>query len=139
MLQPILVTARGDGFELVSGERRLRASQIAGLKTVPAILVNPEDPVGSLTIALVENVQRADLGAIELANAYKELKDAFGRRQEEIASTVGKSRSHVANTLRLLELSEPMKDAIAKGTITPGHARRFWSWRVPTGRSCSPK
>ena len=123
MLQPILVTLRGDGYELVSGERRLRASQIAGLKTVPAILVNPEDPVGSLTIALVENVQRADLGAIELANAYRELKDDFGRKQEEIAATVGKSRSHVANTLRLLELSEPMRDAIAKGAITPGHAR----------------
>jgi len=131
MLQPILVTLRGDGYELVSGERRLRASQIAGLKTVPAILVNPEDPVGSLTIALVENVQRADLGAIELANAYRELKDDFGRKQEEIAATVGKSRSHVANTLRLLELSEPMRDAIAKGTITPGHARALLAVEEP--------
>jgi len=115
--------AVADGYELVSGERRLRASKLAGLESVPAILVDPEDSIGSLTIALVENVQRSDLGAIELAKAYKRLNEEFGRTQDEIAGTVGKSRPHVANTIRLLELGVPMQEAIESGKITPGHAR----------------
>jgi ParB family chromosome partitioning protein len=123
VLQPLLVTAAGDGYELVSGERRLRASRIAGLQTVPAIEVDPENDVGSLTIALVENVQRQDLGVLELARAYRQLRDDFGRTQEEIAKAVGKSRPSVANTLRLLELSEPVQKAIEEGKITAGHAR----------------
>ena len=123
VLQPLLVKAVGDGYELVSGERRLRASRIAGLQTVPAIEVDPEDRIGSLTIALVENVQRQDLGVLELARAYQQLKDDFGRTQEEIAKAVGKSRPSVANTLRLLELGEPVQKAIEEGKITAGHAR----------------
>ena len=111
------------GFELVSGERRLRAASIAGLETVPAISVSPDESVGSLVIALVENVQRTDLNALELAKAYSQLSDEFGRTQEEIAKVVGKSRSYIANTLRLLELSEPILEALQRGSITAGHAR----------------
>jgi len=123
VLQPVLVCRRAGGYELVSGERRLKASQLAGLENIPAILVNPGDSVSSLTIALVENVQRADLGVIELAQAYKELQNEFGRTQDEIARTVGKSRPHVANTLSLLELSPHMREAVSNGKITAGHAR----------------
>ncbi len=90
---------------------------------MPAILVDPEDAVGSLTIALVENVQRADLGVIELARAYKQLQDEFGRTQDEIARAVGKSRPHITNTLRLLDLDNQVQDAIGEGKITAGHAR----------------
>jgi len=118
-----LLRASGSGYELVSGERRLRASQLAGLSEVPAILINPADEKGSLTIALVENVQRADLGPIELARAYRQLQEQFGVTQEEIATTVGKSRPHVANTLRLLDLTETIQEAVDEGVITAGHAR----------------
>lgn len=124
VLQPLLVRAvGGDGYELVSGERRLRAAERAGLSSVPAIVVDPKEEEGSLTIALVENIQRADLNAIELARAYLQLQEEFGRNQEDIAKAVGKSRPHVANTLRLLELDESIQDALADGRITPGHAR----------------
>jgi ParB family chromosome partitioning protein len=87
------------------------------------ILISPEDQKGSLTIALVENVQRANLGPIELARAYRQLQEQFGVTQEQIASTVGKSRPHVANTLRLLELEEKVQEAIDENLITAGHAR----------------
>ncbi len=124
VLQPILLRALSDGnYELVSGERRLRASEIAGLKTLPSILVDPEQESGSLTIALVENVQRSNLNAIELAKAYFQLNRDFGRTQDDIARTVGKSRPHVANTLRLLELSDLMQKAVSDGSISAGHAR----------------
>jgi len=123
VLQPLLVRPVDGGYEIVSGERRLRAAKMAGLSEVPAILVDPDDRAGSLTIALVENVQREDLTCIDLARAYKRLQDEFGRTQEEIAAVVGKSRPHVANTLRLLELSDPIKDALQEGIITAGHAR----------------
>ena len=124
ILQPLLIQAgSGGGYELVSGERRLRAAEIAGLSTVPSIIVDPQKPGGSLTIALVENVQRTDLNAIELARAYKRLQEEFGRTQEEIAKMVGKSRSQVTNTLRLLELPDDIQAAIGEGSITAGHAR----------------
>ena len=123
VLQPLLVRPSDEGFELVSGERRLRAASIAGLETVPVILVSPDDNAGSLIMALVENVQRTDLNALELAKAYRQLSDEFGRTQEEIARTVGKSRSYIANTLRLLELSDPILEALQDGAITAGHAR----------------
>jgi ParB family chromosome partitioning protein len=111
------------GFELVSGERRLRAASIAGHETVPVIIVNPDESAGSLEIALVENVQRTDLNALELAKAFNRLHEEFDRTQDEIARIVGKSRSYVANTLRLLELSENIQSALREGTITAGHAR----------------
>ena len=124
ILQPLLVKADPAGdYELVSGERRLRAAELAGFGKVPAIVVDPVEPGAALAIALVENVQRTDLNAIELACAYKQLQDEFGRTQEEIAKMVGKSRSSVTNTVRLIELPEPMQDAIAEGRISAGHAR----------------
>ncbi|MFH1676994.1 MAG: ParB/RepB/Spo0J family partition protein [bacterium] len=124
VLQPILVRSRDNGtWEIVTGERRLRAAERAGLNKIPAIEVNPKDDISSLTIALVENVQRTDLNAIELARAYFRLHDEFGRTQEEIAKTVGKSRPHVANTLRLLELDEEIMTAIGEGAISAGHAK----------------
>lgn len=124
VLQPVLVKpVTGGGYELVSGERRLRAAERAGLNRVPSILVDPDEGAGSLTIALVENVQRTDLNAIELARAYLQLQEEFGRTQEDISRTVGKSRPHVANTLRLLDLDDSMQEAILDGKITAGHAR----------------
>lgn len=123
ILQPILVRSVNRGYELVSGERRLRAADLAGIKTVPAIVISPDDSLGSLIIALVENVQRTDLNAVELARAYQQLQAESGRTQEEIAGTVGKSRSYVANTLRLLELSDSILEALHLGKITAGHAR----------------
>jgi ParB family chromosome partitioning protein len=117
------VRAVGDGYELVSGERRLRAAGMAGLDRVPAIMVEPDDARGALTISLVENVQREDLNCIELARAYRQLHEEFGRTQEEIASAVGKSRPHIANTLRLLELDEAVQQALEEGKISAGHAR----------------
>jgi ParB family chromosome partitioning protein len=123
VLQPLLLKAVEGGYELVSGERRLRAAKMAGLQAVPAIMVDPAETTGSLTIALVENVQREDLNSIELARAYKQLQDEFGRTQEEIATAVGKSRPHVANTLRLLELDKSIQAALEDGKITAGHAR----------------
>jgi ParB family transcriptional regulator, chromosome partitioning protein len=123
ILQPLILSPKESGYELISGERRLRAAEKAGLTLVPAIVVNPRDSVDSLTIALVENIQRADLGAIELARAYRRLIEEFGRTQEEIALAVGKSRPHIANTIRLLELSDPVQKAIDDGLITAGHAR----------------
>jgi ParB family chromosome partitioning protein len=124
VLQPVLLRELPDGgYELVSGERRLRAAELAGLRALPSILVDPDETAGSLTMALVENIQRADLNAIELAKAYRQLQDEFGRTQDEIAKVVGKSRPHVANTLRLLELDNSIQKALADGKISAGHAR----------------
>jgi ParB family chromosome partitioning protein len=124
VLQPLLVRDIGMGYyELVSGERRLRAAEQAGLETVPAIALDPDRPESSLTISLVENVQRADLNPLELALAYRRLQAEFGRTQDDIARTVGKSRPHITNTLRLLELPEMIQAAVADGRITAGHAR----------------
>lgn len=123
VLQPLLLKTAKDGYELVSGERRLRAAKMAGLETVPSIMVDPHEATGSLTIALVENVQREDLNSIELARAYRQLHEEFGRTQDEIAVAVGKSRSNVANTLRLLELDDQIQRALEEGKITAGHAR----------------
>jgi len=124
VLQPLLVRDIGMGYyELVSGERRLKAAERAGLESVPAISVDPRNPESSLTIALVENVQRADLSPLELALAYRRLQVEFGRTQDDIARTVGKSRPYISNTLRLLELPEMIQAAVADGRITAGHAR----------------
>ncbi len=123
LLQPILVRPRGDNnYEIVAGERRWRAAQRARLHNVPVIIRELTD-VAAAEIALVENVQRVDLGPIEEANAYTRLAETYGRTQEEIARTVGKSRSHVANMMRLLKLPSRAHDALAAGEITMGHAR----------------
>jgi ParB family chromosome partitioning protein len=125
VLQPILVRpVRGesDAFEIVAGERRWRAAQLAKLHDVPVVVREMNDGE-ALELAIVENVQRADLNAIEEAAAYHELMDRFGYTQEQIAKEVGKSRSHVANTLRLLKLPESVKAMLRDGRLSAGHAR----------------
>lgn len=122
VIQPILVTETFDGYQLVAGERRLRAARLAGLDRIPAVVRQLADRE-QLELALVENVQRADLGPLEEANAYRQLLDEFGLTQEQIATRVGRARSTIANTLRLLELDPSVQDAVADGRLTEGHAR----------------
>jgi ParB family chromosome partitioning protein len=122
VLQPILVTETLDGYQLVAGERRYRASQLAGLERIPAIVRQIADRE-QLELALVENLQREDLGPMEEAQAFRSLIDEFGMSPDEIASRVGRARSTVANTLRLLDLDPKVQSAVADGTISEGHAR----------------
>jgi ParB family transcriptional regulator, chromosome partitioning protein len=122
VLQPILVRAVEDGFELIAGERRWRAAQKARLHEIPA-LVREADDESSAEIALIENIQREDLNAIEEAEAYRRLISGFGHNQEVVGKLVGKSRSHVANLLRLLELPESVRLMLLRGDISMGHAR----------------
>jgi len=123
MIQPVVVRPIGDGrYELVAGERRLRAAQLAGLKQVPVVVREVSDGE-SLELALMENVQRNDLTPLEEAAAYQRLMDEFGHTQEEIAERVGKSRPAIANTLRLLRLPETVKRELASGKLSAGHAR----------------
>jgi ParB family chromosome partitioning protein len=123
VLSPILVRPIGpDAYEIVAGERRWRAAQLAKLHDVPVVIREMADRE-ALEIAIVENVQRADLNAIEEATAYMELIEQFGRTQEEVAQEIGKSRSHVANTIRLLKLPDSVKDMVRDGRLTAGHAR----------------
>lgn len=122
VLLPLVVTRQGDGYELIAGERRLRASTALGLKTVPAIVREANDQQ-KLELALIENIQRQDLNAWEEAVAYKALVDEFGLTQEVVAARVGKSRSAVANILRLLDLPEDVIAALREGRITKSHAR----------------
>lgn len=121
VLQPLLVRPSGDGYEIVAGERRFRAAQQAGLTTVPVVVKTLSDRE-TLEIALIENVQREDLSAVEEARAFKQLLE-FGLSQEEVADAVGKSRSAVANTLRLLQLGDAALQALDEGRISAGHAR----------------
>lgn len=124
VLQPLIVTRGGSdsGYVLVAGERRLQAARIAGLDTVPAIVrsVNAQQ---HLELALIENLQRADLNPLEAAEGYRLLADEFGLSHDDIASRVGKSRAAVTNTLRLLKLSAPAREALRAGAISEGHAR----------------
>ena len=124
LLQPIIVrrSPDGDGYQLVAGERRWRAAQRAGLHQIPA-LVRELDDAATYEIALVENIQRQDLNAIEEAGAYRRLIDDFGHSQEELAKLVGKSRSHVANLMRLLDLPSGVQALIGDGSLAMGHAR----------------
>jgi len=123
IIQPIVVRAlQGDNFEIIAGERRWRAAQRAGLHDVPVAIVEAND-AQSLEYAIIENVQRADLNPIEEASGYLALMDDFNRTQDEVAQIVGKSRPHVANTIRLLKLSEPVKQLVRSGKISAGHAR----------------
>ncbi len=123
VLQPILVVKTEDGFELVAGERRLRASRLAEKKRIPALILKEKDPTALFFFSLVENLQREDLNPIEEASAYKHLIDDFGLTQEQIANRVGKSRSAVANSLRLLTLPQQIQDYISEGKLSAGHAR----------------
>ena len=122
VLQPIIVRAVEGGFELVAGERRWRAAQKAQLHEIPAI-IREFDEESSAEVALIENIQREDLNAIEEAEAYKQLISRYGHSQEVVGKLVGKSRSHVANLLRLLDLPEPVRQMLLRGDISMGHAR----------------
>ncbi len=122
VLVPIIVRERGDGFELIAGERRVRASQAAGLDTIPAI-VRPADDRESLEVAIIENLQRENLDALEEAMGFQHLMEAFDFTQEQVAERVGKSRPSIANALRLLSLSDAVKQFVRDGKLTAGHAR----------------
>lgn len=123
VLQPILVRPVGDdSYEIVAGERRWRASQKAGLHEIPAVVRKLSDSE-TMEIALIENVQRSDLGPLEEADGYRVLNQEFGRTQAQIAEMIGKSRAHVANMMRLLELPEGVRKLLETGQLTAGHAR----------------
>lgn len=134
VLQPILVRpapgAEGE-WQIVAGERRWRAAQRAGLKEIP-VLIRDLDDLEVLEVAIVENVQRADLNAIEEAMGYKVLLERFGRTQDVVAKSVGKSRAHVANTLRLLQLPEDVQQHLSAGRISAGHARAIATAEDPS-------
>lgn len=122
LLQPIVVRPHGHGYQIVAGERRWRAAQRARLHEVP-VVVRDFDDAQTLEIALVENIQREDLNAIEEAQAYQRLAQDYGHTQEALAGIVHKSRSHVANLLRLLDLPEPVQARVIDGSLSMGHAR----------------
>jgi ParB family chromosome partitioning protein len=122
VLQPIVVRKAPNGYELIAGERRLRAARKAGLATIPAVVRDSED-ADTLREALIENIHREDLGPIELAEAFRALLDDLGLKQDELADRLGVSRSHIANTIRLLQLSPDVQQLLADGKIQAGHAR----------------
>ena len=136
VLQPILVRPTGtpDSYEIIAGERRWRAAQAAKLHEVP-VIVRALTDAQSLEIAIIENVQRADLNAIEEAAAYQELMNKFRYTQEQVSDVIGKSRSHVANMLRLLKLPESVKALITEGKLTAGHARTLIGVPDPEARA----
>ena len=132
ILQPVVVRPLADGgYELIAGERRLRAARLAGLETIPAILRDTDDPETSLELALIENIQRENLNPIETALAYRELLDRFGLTHEAVARQVGKSRVAVSNALRLLELAPETRQAIVDGRISEGHGRALAAITIP--------
>ncbi|MGO4737562.1 ParB/RepB/Spo0J family partition protein [Bosea sp. 2KB_26] len=133
ILQPIIVRplkGMADAYEIIAGERRWRAAQRAGLHEVPVIQVEADDRE-ALEIAIVENVQRSDLNAIEEAAGYERLIAEFSYTQNDLARVIGKSRSHVANTLRLSKLPEPVRRMVAEGAVSAGHARALLSVADP--------
>ncbi|WP_417523393.1 ParB/RepB/Spo0J family partition protein [Marinovum sp.] len=123
VIQPLIVRPRGDdGYEIVAGERRWRASQMAQLHEVPVIVREFTD-TEVLEVAIIENIQRADLNPVEEAMGFRQLMDRFGHTQEKLAKALGKSRSHIANLLRLLTLPDEVREMLQKGEISAGHAR----------------
>ncbi len=133
VLQPLLVRLKNgerDKYEIIGGERRWRASQIAGLAEVP-VLVKTFSDKEALEVALIENLQRQDLNPLEEAEGYKRLMEEFANTQEDLARAVGKSRSHVANTMRLLSLPDKVKGYLETGKLTSGHARALLNAREP--------
>jgi ParB family chromosome partitioning protein len=122
VLQPILVTETLDGYQLVAGERRFRASQLAGLERIPAVIRQLADR-DQLELALVENLQRADLGPMEEAHAYQSLATEFAMTHDQIAQRVGRAKSTITNTIRLLDLEASVQEALLDGRLSAGHAR----------------
>jgi ParB family chromosome partitioning protein len=122
IIQPLIVTRADDGYELIAGERRLRSAKNLGLKEVP-VIVRRADEQKKLEWAIIENIQRANLNPLELAQSYKQLADEFNLTQEALAKRLGKARSSVANTLRIMSLPQEIQTAIGQGVITEGHAK----------------
>lgn len=133
VLQPILVRKKGDMYEIVAGERRYQASKLAGLKEIPAI-VRDIDDTEVFQLALIENLQRSDLTPIEEARGYRQLLDTKGLTQEGLAKILSKSRSAIANTLRLMDLPQEVQDMMEEGQITAGHARAILAVPTEEGR-----
>ena len=133
VLQPILVRKKGDKYEIVAGERRYQASKLAGLKEIPAI-VREIDDAEVFQLALIENLQRSDLTPIEEARGYRQLLDTKGLTQEGLAKILSKSRSAIANTLRLMDLPQEVQDMMEEGQITAGHARAILAVPTEEGR-----
>ena len=133
VLQPVVVRRSSTGYELIAGERRLRACQRVGRKHVPALVRSATDDE-MLELALVENIQRQDLNAIETARAYRSFIDRLGLTQDEAAHRLGKSRSAIANTLRLLDLPEEIQDMVSGGRLSGGHARALLGIEDPVRR-----
>jgi ParB family chromosome partitioning protein len=123
IIQPIIVREKEGYYEIIAGERRWRAAQIAGLQEIPVVIRNDISELESLELALIENIQREDLNPIDLALAYNELIEKYNLTQEELAKILGKSRSAIANTLRLLKLPEEIKNHIISGKLSEGHGR----------------
>lgn len=126
VVQPIIVRKLGSGYQIIAGERRWRASRLAGKKTIPAIVKECSN-LEVMELALIENLQREDLNSIEEAMAYKSLIEEYNMTQEEISKKIGKSRPAIANSLRILQLPEEIKNMIAEGKISQGHARALLS------------
>jgi len=134
VLQPILLRPEGeDAYQIVAGERRWRATQRAGLHTIPAIVRDQIDEAATAELALIENIQREDLNALEEAEAYRQLINRYGHGQDDIGRLVHKSRSHVANLLRLLDLPEEVRQSLLHGDISMGHARAVATAPDPSG------
>lgn len=131
VLQPIVVVENDGGFRLIAGERRLRAATMVGLETIPAV-VRTANEQEQLELALVENIQRSDLNALDEARAFRHLMEEFGLTQERVAERVGRSRPAVANTLRILETAPMVQQAVADGTISGGHAKALAGLEEPT-------
>lgn len=122
VIQPILLRKKDDMYEIIAGERRYRASKIAKLKAIPSIILDAKD-IDVAKLALIENIQRENLNPIEEAEAYKKLMEDFDLRQDELGKTIGKSRSYISNTLRLLKLDEKVIDQLYRGELTEGHGK----------------
>lgn len=134
VLQPLLVQPEGDGYRLIAGHRRLEAARLAGLERVP-ITVREQAGDNVLLLALVENIQRADLSPLDEAAAYRELSRRFGLSTEEIGTRTGKARTTIANSLRLLDLGREAKELLESGALTEGHARALLALREPQAQA----
>lgn len=130
IIQPLIVRRKYGGFEIVAGERRWRAAQKAGLHQIP-VIIRDFDDTEVLEIAIIENIQRADLNPVEEAAGYIQLMNKFGHTQEKLAEALGKSRSHIANTMRLMQLPEVVRDFVTEGKLSAGHARTLITAKDP--------
>jgi len=131
IIQPLIVRQKGDQYEIVAGERRWRAAQIAKLHEIP-VLLREYDDTEVLEVAIIENIQRADLNPVEEAAGYRQLMDRFGHTQEKLAEALGKSRSYIANLMRLLNLPEDVQDMLKAGKLSAGHARALITSENPS-------